>query len=459
MAKGDKQMNPLGNDGQMRFTTDDKRTTIQVDNMNKIMHQNLLFTHSESDWYNKFNRYGWIDLYNTDQICKEYLFFTKPDLFIFDTENYNNAYLNKSLMNIPFFEDAAVRHKRALAQLQYSVRDENGKRNPFMCILSNAVTGKMDLPGINADMQQATANIYGVSLDYRSNSIKSDYAFDFSLSFSDTAYLEIYTMVKAYDEYMRMQKMGEIHIDTDFNKREDKRKSMYETYKNYAIDRIIPEQFSVYKFIVGSDGETILYYAKATGVYFVDVPRSDFGDPGNGGFKYSLTFHANFIEDNNPLILSEFNMITPAAPRDFFSVSDKDGINNEWAKYPIITYATAANGDRRVNRRGVVKDYRLNWTNSRLDKSSTNAYKNNALLVMPNYSYSKQKSGGLTPQADPNLYGYNSNVKGNVYIPTTSNTKASNAGNIAGSAAGEMGSLRISVKNNDRASAKAVYVQ
>ena len=328
-----------------------------------------------------------------------------------------------------------------------------------MCILSNAVTGKMDLPGINADTQQATANIYGVSLDYRSNSIKSDYAFDFSLSFLDTAYLEIYTMVKAYDEYMRMQKMGEIHIDTDFNEREDKRKSMYETYKNYAIDRIIPEQFSVYKFIVGSDGETILYYAKATGVYFVDVPRSDFGDPGNDGFKYSLTFHANFIEDNNPLILSEFNMITPAAPRDFFSVSDKDGINNEWAKYPIITYATAANGDRRVNRRGVVKDYRLNWTNSRLDKSSTNAYKNNALLVMPNYSYSKQKSGGLTPQADPNLYGYNSNVKGNVYIPTTSNTKASNAGNIAGSAAGEMGSLRISVKNNDRASAKAVYVQ
>lgn len=449
----DKQMNPLGNyDGKMIYSTDNINKTIQINKIDKIMHQHLLFTMEEADWYSKFNRYGWLDIYTTDQVCKEYLFFTKPDLFIFDTENYNNAYLNNSLSCIPFFRDAALRYKHALAQLQYSLRDENGLKNPFMCILSNAVTGKMDLPGISADMQQATNNIYGVSLDYRSNSIKSDYAFDFSLSFADTAYLEIYTMVKAYDEYMRMQKMGEIKLDEKSNKRDDKRKSMYNTYKQYVIDRIIPEQFSVYKFIVGSDGETILYYAKATGVYFVDVPRSDFGDPGNSGFKYSLSFHANFIEDNNPLILSEFNMITPAAPKNYLPVSDSDGINNEWAKYPIITYATASNGDRRVSRRRIVKDYRLSWTNSRLDKSSGNAYKNNALLLLPSYSYNQSE---LTPKADPSLYSYSSGVKETPHIPPFSNTRISSSSRIHG---GSSGSLRISVTNNDSNTAKAIYV-
>ena len=428
-----KQMNPLGNNDNEMIMDIDASTSayFQINNLSKIMHQNRIFSQPEVDWYQTFNRYGWIDPFTTDQICKEYLFFTKPDLFIFDTKNYALAgpgTLSKSLSQIPFFRDAAERHKAALAQLQYTLNGPDGKQNPFMCLLTNAVTGKMDLPGITAEMQQATSNIYGVSLDYRSHSIKSDYAFDFSLSFADTAYLEIYTMVKAYDEYMRMMKMGEIKLNSDYN---DSKSSIYNTYKQYIIDRIIPEQFSVYKFLVGSDGETILYYAKATGVYFTDVPRSDFGDPGNDGFKFSLTFHANFIEDNNPLILTEFNAISPAASRSYIDVYDSDGINNEWAKYPKIVYATASDGDKRVARRSVSKDYRLKWTNAR----NTAKTGNSANLTIPNITNT------LTPKADANLYSHtdkkiNDNSNG-VY---------------------DAGSLRISTTNNDRSTAKAIYV-
>ena len=348
-----KQMDPLSGDGSMTMdNTGTGSTTISIPNTKMIMHQNLLFDRNEIKWYDHFNRYGCIDLYDTDQVIKEVLFFTKPDLYIYDGDKLdNNNMLSPSLKKIPFFTDAAKRHPKALAQLQYGIKDENGYQSPFMALLSNAVTSKMDLPTIQTEFNQSTPNIYATAIDYRSHSIKSDNSYDFTLSFMDTAYLEIYTMVKAYDEYMRMQKIGDI----DFGE---------SRYKDYITDRIINDQFSVYKFLVGSDGETILYYAKATGVFFTDVPRADFGDPGNDGFKFSLNFHANFIEDNNPLILREFNAISPANPtiQEPIDVYNAQGVNNSWARYPYI----GIYGDKRAQRTGERKgagarDYRLKW--------------------------------------------------------------------------------------------------
>ena len=323
--------------------------------MDTLLHRNLIFDNRDlnSSWFNYYNRYGWINLLDNDQICREYLFFTKPDLYIFKGHNISEG-LNDTLNEIPFFKDAYARNPLSLAELQYSVNTIDGKKNPFMHLLSNYVTSKMDLPGIQADSNKSTENDYGVAIDYRSHSFKSDHAFDFALSFKDTQQLDIYILVKAYDEYMRMSKMGEI----DFRSNEH--------FKNYIKYKVIPEQFSVYKFLVGGDGETILYYSKATGVYFTDVPRADFSDPGNEGFKFSVSFHTNFIQDMDPLILSEFDMLSLASYNfnDFLEIHDGDDINNEPAKYARIIQAT---NDKRVARRtGFFRgfhDYRLKWTN------------------------------------------------------------------------------------------------
>lgn len=346
-------MDPLEGSGTMKYDKAARGTkTTTVNNMKQIMASNLLFPMEDARWYDRFNRYGWINPFDTDQISKEFLFFTKPDLNLFTSgKDIYTATLNPDLAKFPIFKDAVERHKKAMCQLQSSIYDEDNTMNPFMCLLSNAVTSKMDLPGISSDTQESTNNIYGTTIQYRSHSIKSDNAFDFSLSFTDTAYLEIYTMVKIYDEYMRLQKMGEVSPQ-----------------ENYIIDRVLNDQFSIYKFLVGSDGETILYYAKATGVYFVDVPRSDFGDPGNAGFNYSLSFHANFVEDMNPLILSEFNRLVPSnssiklkSNYDFASAYDYAAgvIDNSWVKFPYVKKYT---GDPRAVRRGVHSDYRLKWT-------------------------------------------------------------------------------------------------
>jgi len=344
-------MSPFTGKNIMKYgaSATNKEKIFMIENLTKAMAANGLFPMSDIDYYNKFNRYGFIDPFNTDTVCTEWLFFTKPDLYLFDGPKSDSVTLNTELAGIPFFKDAAERNKEALLQLQYSVKDKNGNSNPFMYLLSNSVTSKLDLPGISVDSQESTQTIMGTNIQYRGHSFKSDNSYDFSLSFTDTPQLEIYTMVKVYDEYLKMLKMGEI------TKFDDK-------HKAYILSRAMPEQFSVYKFLIGSDGETILYYAKLTGVYFTDVPRSDFGDPSQDGFKFSLSFHAQFVEDNNPMILTDFNRISPNVINgtylDVYNLS-LGMVDNQWATFPKVVRVN--NDDKRVARRGTHHDYRMKW--------------------------------------------------------------------------------------------------
>lgn len=315
-----------------------------INTLGDAMAANRLFPRDKIEWYDKVSRYGYIDPFSVDQICKEFLFFTKPDLNIFETSSNTKIELQGNLKTSPFFKDAKNRNINALRQLQYSFPDDYGKKNPFMYLLTNAVTSKLDLPSITSESKESTSNIMGAAIQYRGHSLKSDYGYDFSLSFTDTSSLEVYTLVKAYDEYIRMLKIGEISPK-----------------KEYIVSKILSEQFSIYKFLIGSDGETIIFYAKLTGCYFSDVPRSDFSDPGQDGFKFSVSFHAQFIEDNNPAILSEFNKITLAkSSGPFLSVYNNSlgCINNMWGRFPRIVKES----DGRSKLRGVNEDYRLVWT-------------------------------------------------------------------------------------------------
>lgn len=317
----------------------------KIDNIQDTLAANKFFTKDKIRTYDRVSRYGYIPVFETEQVCGEYLFFTKPDLNIFSGSNYDSG-LNSTLASIPFFVETNTRNGDALRQLQYSVKDSTGVNNPFMYLLTNGVTSKLDLPGISAESRESTANIMGTSIQYRGHSYKSDNSYDFSLSFNDTAYLEIYTLVKAYDEYMRLLKTGEI-----------------EPKYTYILNRIISEQFSIYKFLIGEDGETILYYAKLTGCYFTDVPRSDLSDPGNDGFKFSVSFHAQFVEDSNPMIINEFNRVSPG--RDKTDYADtynfkNNVVDNSWVRWPKIV-AVRKESDKQVKRRGTTYDYRLKW--------------------------------------------------------------------------------------------------
>lgn len=353
-----KFIDPFKNESSSRVLkyTNDVNVTknFEFTNLDKTLAANRLFPKDKAISYNKVSRHGYIPVFETEQVTKEYLFFTKPDLNIFGDGTggiikYTAATLNPSLQCVPFFVEANERNTDALRQLQYSVSDIYGYQNPFMYFLTNHVTSKLDLPSISAESRESTSNIMGTSIQYRGHSHKSDNGYDFTLSFTDTAYLELYTLVKAYDEYMRLLKTGETRLAP---------------IEKYITSRILSEQFSIYKFLVGEDGETILFYAKLTGCYFTDVPRSDMSDPGNDGFKYSLSFHAQFVEDSNPLILNEFNRITKGGTNYVNTYDYKNNVvDNSWVRWPKIVIADKGT-DPQVKRRGTNYDYRLKWVNA-----------------------------------------------------------------------------------------------
>jgi len=335
----------------------------EIKNIKKVLHSQGFFSRNEIEWYDKINRYGYVDLFNTDRIIREYLFFTKPDLNLIGGDSEYGPFnpsdgLNSNIkIASPFINTAYARNNKAVVQLQNSVRTSNGGKCPFMYLLSNSVTSKLDLPGISDDSTETTSNLYGTSLSYRGHSYKSDVGFDFSLSFEDTPQLEVYTLAKTYDEYHRLVKLGECSPK-----------------RRYITNHILDDQFSIYKFMIGEDGETLLYWAKLTGVYIKDVPRDSFSDPSD--FKFSLSFHAQFVEDMSPMIIQEFNSVVAMysdigvdralhpEKYQFLPVYEMSsspegyyGLNNEWANYPVICKFS----DNRTNRREVKFDYRLKW--------------------------------------------------------------------------------------------------
>lgn len=344
-----------------------RNKTFTLSNSDQLLASNGIYPFTNQNWYNRINRFSWVDVYDNDDILREYLFFTKPNLYIYGDGgsqiSYSNAWsdsLQDTLKTIPYFVHEADRHKDALCQLQYNVTDRVKQcKTPFMYLLTNAVQSKLDLPTITPTDSDSTENEMGISLKYRGHSLKSDAGHDFSLTFLDTADLEVYTLVKAYDEYIRLLKVGDIsYRDSD------------------VINHIIPEMFSIYKFLIRSDGETIAYWAKLTGCYFADVPRSDMSDPNNeGGFKFAVNFHASFVEDMNPLILSEFYSLTkdlagqtsinkePSGIAPTYNM-DLGRVDNRWCSTPCIVRYNDARAKRHSGSEETKRynDYRLRFT-------------------------------------------------------------------------------------------------
>ena len=205
--------------------------------------------------------------------------------------------------------------------MQQSAGDSTSK---FINLLSNTVRSNLDLPGISADEYETSANIYGTALSYRTTSHKSDEAYDFSLEFEDTKYLEVYMFFKLFDEYERRKYFGEIKPN-----------------EKYIYRKILHDQISIYKFVVGEDGETLIYWAKLYGCYPKGIPRDSVSDlTSNGPLKFSVSWRAQFVDDMDPQILMDFNRLVlhkynNTKDLDLYN-QDIKGPDGRWAQIPYI---------------------------------------------------------------------------------------------------------------------------
>lgn len=290
---------------------------------------NNIFDRRDKDYYNKFARHGIIDPYTTLTGAREYLFFTKPDLNLYSRINsvlisgdrsqtttqgdpdgtpsapvgtsdnpvYDYEYtpdkdfkLNPSLENYPFFIEMNQKYRNVAKQLQYSLDTSN----PFMTVLSNAVKDTLTLPDISTRQVETSSTVYGTAIEYEADDFSTDEGHSFDLEFEDTKYLDIYMLFKIWHEYTRKKTFGEVEPVNE----------------NYRINKILHDQISIFKFIVAEDGETIIHYSKLYGCRPQGVPRSTFSDlNSNLPIKYSISWKAEFVEDMDPMILSDFNAV------------------------------------------------------------------------------------------------------------------------------------------------------
>ena len=274
---------------------------IESDFFTGLLHSHKLVRPGEVDEFHKTYRFGTFNPYNKLTKSREFLFFTKPDLNILarnDTTGSlttTNGKLNEALEYIPFWRDLAKYRKEIIEMLQSSYKEGDN----FNHLLQNNVKSNLDIPSLSAETIETPTNMHGVGFSYRGSSEASDDSFDFSLEFSDNKWLNVYLFFKAYEEYQTLKHHGAIR-----------------PWKKYIENKIIHDQFSIYKFLVDEDMETIIYYAKLYGVMPKSLPRDTFSTSDfDEGISYNIDFRAAFFDDMKPEILYDFNHISA----DFYS--------------------------------------------------------------------------------------------------------------------------------------------
>lgn len=334
-----------------------KEPSLYTSSISDIMLANNLPTKDDIRYYDRFSRFGVIDPYNKFSFGKEYLFFTKPDLHIYKP---NTTELQSTFITDAFFNDLHYRHPNVIGQLQKSAGCTTATRDqvisPFMNLLTNSVSNTLDLSGLTAGTMDGPANMWGGSNTYRKDAWLGDENVEFSLEFEDTKNLDIYYLLKAYENYHRYMMMGYIY-PPNISAAPETDGAYYDAYTS---NKELHTTMGIYRFILDDDFTTILYWAYICGAYFVNVPRDGFNGI-NGmvsdGLKYTVDFKAYCVDDMNPLILSNFNRIVRSSyPKNniesaILNYIDSNGklygdrpsnlesnnrINGTWPLFPLI---------------------------------------------------------------------------------------------------------------------------
>ena len=278
-----------------KILTKDDILNIDSDAYTSLLHSNQIFSRNDIDLFGKTYRFGLLNPYGAISTAREFLFFTKPDLNIYARDDstgilQGGPILNPALQNYAYWRDLANTKSRIIKALQSSVDPQDN----FNHLLQNQVISNLEIPGLTAESIDTPTNMYGVGFSYRGSSEASDDNPEFSLEFKDTKWLDVYYYFKTYEEYETLKHHGTIR-----------------PWKRYIENKVLHDQISIYKFLVGEDMETIIYYGKYYGVIPMTLPRDVFSSGTfDNGISYSVNFKAAFFEDMKPEIIGDFNALS-----------------------------------------------------------------------------------------------------------------------------------------------------
>jgi len=243
----------------------------------------------KSDMVNKFNRFkiAFPDI----QLSKSFahVFFTRPDLNLYDTGGSGHYKLSSAVSNDPVYYYLHNDNPQLLKSLT-SGFSGNHDLNPFLSNMARSFQLKDEELKTDETVQSLT----GHKLKYGMSNIESMTAGEFSVRYIDDNEYRVYKIHKAWIDYISKVYRGII------------------SPKNiYVRERILDYACSVYYFLCAEDGETILFWSKYTGVFPVNTPSSASSWTSGDVLKMpdlDITYAYGYKEDFNPVTLAEFNM-------------------------------------------------------------------------------------------------------------------------------------------------------
>lgn len=279
----------------------------------------------EKTRFRRFSRTKILDPWNQLGYLTEYDFFTKPDLHIFANSSLE---INPVLDNSEFFAEAIATNEESLKALQQTYVTPG---NSWNYLLSNYVANSIDMPAISSETTLGNQNLYGINTFYQDSSRSQSYNFDFTVEFTDTAFLDVFYFFKAYQEYKNLQ------YDID----------ILPVKAAYIGNMNRYKSFSVYKLLVDDVGR-IIYYGKHIGCEPLNCPSDTIDSlDGTSTPRFSIAFKAFHSVELYPWILTEINLLSRRAGFNGDVIPTYNNADNaaskEWGAVPIIVSSTYKN--------------------------------------------------------------------------------------------------------------------
>lgn len=361
---------------------------VNNNNLEKTFKSKNIHTQEElRQRYTRFFRWGYLDHHNVVTGIKQYLFFTKPNLFLFnnsnlptrthDPANMQTSYLNGKNGSNSFLHPSIMKYSSKLVeayavnpdlfyQLTRRVNFEESVIGNFMPLLTNLCDSTLDIPAEEAQYSDMVKTTNGAIRSIRGNSYQSTNGSTFTLEFKDTKSLEVLNLARIYNEYMNLKSDGLLDISGD------------SVMIDEIINKIDSDTFTIYSFIVDDTGENILYYSKFWGVSISNVPHDVVTNIGDGKISIPLEFKYELVESNNPAILTDFNKIgieVVGEKRNYKRKDDDNGWIYQIPKAPIWDNEIFAVNGAPVGCPYVLADYYYNNKKVRAKYDGKKVYK------------------------------------------------------------------------------------
>lgn len=279
--------------------------------------------------HNKFNRFKLP--YPDEALPKTfgYVFFTRPALHLLASSNK----LLDDLINLPDYYFMFMANKTIFRSLTDGFTDQH-KFHPF---LSNMVTS-FDITDESLDTQEHGESNTGHKVVYGSSDTKSTVAGSFSVNFVDNKRLEVYKTVHLWERYIS-----------------DIKKGIIKPTRNAILNKVLDYAASAYYFLLGPDGEEILYWSKFTGVFPTASPSAEFSWKKGELMatpNYSIPFAYSWKKDEDIYHLAEFNTLS-AKTYEYREIYDPyiQTVGTTWVGAPFVETSVSKSGDIRYKLR------------------------------------------------------------------------------------------------------------